>query len=230
MENLTNTYNERKMIICQSAYNDMVNFIGTQPAESGGALFGYTNDFIVRKFVADKDAITTGSTYTINADYINKHIDELGLMGLNLIGMGHSHPKGSSMLSSLDFRYFENLLQNYLNLDRFFAPVLHTIPDGGHQMFAYELTPNGKEAVEVNIEIVPDHYRTEADKPREVLKPTSSKSYRSFDFWQFPVLSWMKKFVELEALVLLAMLAAFSIYGIIKLGPVIIHSLLDLLS
>ena len=43
------------MAFTNNAYHDIVNTIGRIPAESGGLLFGYLEDYVVREFVILQD-------------------------------------------------------------------------------------------------------------------------------------------------------------------------------
>ena len=90
-----NTIHTEKMRIAESAFNEIINHIASKPAESGGALFGTEDDYIIYKYIPDTHAQTTRSTYTINSDYLNPIIKKLWEEeGLSLIGIVHSHPHG----------------------------------------------------------------------------------------------------------------------------------------
>jgi hypothetical protein len=75
---MKNTKNSSSKIqILQHVYNEIVNTIGSRPAESGGLLFGKEDDIIVRKFVFDKNARTTRSAYTFDVEYLNPEIKRI---------------------------------------------------------------------------------------------------------------------------------------------------------
>ncbi len=152
------------MVICESAFNGIVNFIANQKCETGGALFGKEDDYIIRKFVPDVDAKTSHSTYEINTDYINSVIKRYWEQEqLSLLGIVHSHPKGFSRLSGPDIAYFRNLLQKSINRKRFFAPIVHTLQDGGFQILPFEIASDGTTISKHHITIVPNNYRAKED-------------------------------------------------------------------
>lgn len=152
-----------KMQITESAFNEIVNFIGAKPAESGGALFGREDDYVIRKFVPDVNAKTSRATYTINTDYLNPVIKKLWEEdGLSLIGIVHSHPNGLSSLSRPDLHYFGDLLKTSLTRRKFFAPIVFTIPDGGFKLFPHILNNEGGYSSTAQLDLVPDGYGMKA--------------------------------------------------------------------
>lgn len=157
-----------KMQITETAFNEIINFIGAKPAESGGALFGEEDDYVIRKFVPDINAKTSRATYTINTDYINPVIKKLWEEeGLSLIGIIHSHPRGYSSLSGPDLQYFGDLLTTSLKRKRFYAPIVFTIPDGGFKLFPHILNNEGGYNSTAQLDIVPDKYVVISDKTKK---------------------------------------------------------------
>lgn len=151
---------KQTMKICESAHNEIINFIASKPAESGGALFGREDDYVIQKFVPDVYAKTSNSTYTINTDYLNPIIKKLWKEeGLSLLGIVHSHPHGYKTLSEPDKTYFKGLL-GMINRDRFFAPIVFTIPDGGFKLHPHVLDKNGEFQYTAILELVADSYRS----------------------------------------------------------------------
>jgi proteasome lid subunit RPN8/RPN11 len=129
--------NKQYMKITNDAYCAMLNYIGSRPAESGGALFGFENDYVIRHFIPDEHAITTGSSYTMDTDFLNKMIKKLYREdGLSLIGIVHSHPKGHKHLSPPDKKYFTDLL-NDIPREKFYTPIVFALPDGEINVFPY---------------------------------------------------------------------------------------------
>lgn len=162
---MKNSNNIEKMQITESAFNEIINFIGAKPAESGGALFGREDDYIIQKFVPDVDAKTSRATYTINTDYLNPVIKKLWEEeGLSLIGIVHSHPRGYSTLSGPDLNYFGDLLTTSITRKRFYAPIVFTIPDGGFKLFPHILNNEGEYTATAQLEIVSDNYGKKINK------------------------------------------------------------------
>ena len=109
---ITKSNGRPKMQILESAYNEIINTIGSRPAESGGLLFGKEDDMIVRKFVFDKHAQTTRSTYTFNTEFLNPEIKRIwNDEGLSCIGFIHSHPHGYGRPSPPDIEYFASMFE-----------------------------------------------------------------------------------------------------------------------
>lgn len=154
----------------ESAYNQIINDIGSRPAESGGLLFGREEDYVVRKIVHDKHAETTKSSYTFNTDFLNPIIKKLwSEEKLSCLGFIHSHPYGFSRLSSPDVSYFRDMF-SYMKRKYFITPVVFTLPDGGFKLNAYVLPYNTIEPLNANIELVPDDYYEEIKSETPVLK------------------------------------------------------------
>ena len=146
------------MKICESALYALINFVGAQKAESGGLLFGKEDDYVIREFIPDIYAETTGSTYSINSDYLNPKIHEKWVKeALSVIGVGHAHPPGSPSPSNPDIKYFTDLLKN-MPRKHFFTPIIFTVPDGGFSIHPYVFTGDQKFPVKTTWEVVPDDY------------------------------------------------------------------------
>lgn len=142
-----------------SSYNEIINKIGSTPAETGGLLFGKEDDFIVRKFVFDKHAKVTKSTYTFNVEYLNSEIKRLwDDEGLSCIGFIHSHPRGCGQPSPPDIQYFSNMFK-YMPRKLYLTPIVYTVPDGGFELRPYILR-NGSVHAECasKVELLPDEF------------------------------------------------------------------------
>ncbi len=158
-----NTKNTETMKITNSAYYAMLNYIGSLPAESGGALFGYEEDNVIRRFVPDEDAQTTSSSYTMNTDFLNPTIKQLWENeSLSLLGIAHSHPQGSKYLSNPDKNYFTDLLKD-MPRKKFYTPIIFAMPDGKLDVFPYVFSQNSKTPNAIPIEIVPDDHTNQTD-------------------------------------------------------------------
>ena len=169
-----------KMQFLENAFNEIVTTIGYRPAESGGLLFGKEDDYIVRKFVFDKHAKVTGSTYTFNTDFLNPEIKRLWEEeSLSCIGFIHSHPKGYGKLSQPDIEYFNSMFK-CMPRKKYLTPIVFTIPDGGFKLNAFIL-PNGlKETIKADVEILPDDYFSPVLTPDnfEIIAPILKDSKR----------------------------------------------------
>ena len=170
-----NTKNKRpKMQFLESAYNEIISTIGSLPAESGGLLFGKEDDFVVRKFVFDKNARTTRSTYTFNTDFLNPEIKRLwNDEGLSCIGFIHSHPHGYGRLSPPDVQYFSSMFES-MPRKHYLTPIVFTIPDGGFKINAHILPNGSTETISADVQILPDDYFETGEieeKTEPVVKP-----------------------------------------------------------
>ena len=154
--NLNNT--RPKMQFLETAYNEIISTIGNLSAESGGLLFGKEDDFVVRKFVFDKNARTTRSTYTFNTDFLNPEIKRLwNDEGLSCIGFIHSHPHGYGRLSPPDVQYFSSMFES-MPRKHYLTPIVFTIPDGGFKLNAHILPNGSTETISADVQILPDDY------------------------------------------------------------------------
>lgn len=148
-----------KMKILESAYNEIISTIGSRPAESGGLLFGKEDDMIVRKFVFDKHARTTRSTYTFNTEFLNPEIKRIwNEEGLSCIGFIHSHPHGYGRLSPPDVEYFSSMFE-CMPRKHYITPIVFTVPDGGFKINAHILKNGERNTYSADIVVLPDDYQ-----------------------------------------------------------------------
>ena len=162
-----------KMKILESAYNEIINTIGSRPAESGGLLFGSEENMIVQKFVFDKHARTTRSTYTFNTDFLNPEIKRIwNDEGLSCIGFIHSHPHGSGRLSPPDVEYFSSMFE-CMPRKHYITPIVFTVPDGGFKLNAHILPNQSRETINADVEVLPDDYFQNKVSPIEKQSPES---------------------------------------------------------
>lgn len=154
----------------ESSFNDIVNTIGFNKAETGGLLFGNEEDYIVRKIVFDKNAKTTSASYTFNTEFLNPEIKRLwNEERLSCIGFIHSHPIGYAKPSPPDISYFTSMFQ-YMPRKQYIIPIVFTVPDGGFKLNGFIL-PNGTDVpVKANIELLPDNFTKEPDNFTPVVK------------------------------------------------------------
>ncbi|MEM6719190.1 MAG: Mov34/MPN/PAD-1 family protein [Bacteroidota bacterium] len=164
---------KNKTHITTKAYHQMLTTVGSVAAEAGGLLFGTSNDYVVQEFVYDKDAVTSRSTYTFNAPYLNTMIDKMRKKGLELIGFFHSHPPGATQLSSPDRMYFTSQFKNFPHLEFFVVPLMFPATDGKYNFIPFIINKDG-EVTKTELELVPNDYKAFTERPPELLPPIPS--------------------------------------------------------
>lgn len=182
-----------KMRILETPFNEIVNTIGSLPAESGGLLFGKEDDMIVRKFVFDEHAQTTRSSYTFNTEFLNPEIKRIwNEEGLSCIGFIHSHPYGYSRPSPPDINYFTSMFED-MPRKHYITPIVFTVPDGGFKMNAFVLPNQSKDPIKADVEILPDDYfqTEEVDAPKEELPQSQSVKYKQNRFYKVIQTVWV---------------------------------------
>lgn len=147
------------MKMTHEAYYAMLNYLGSRPAESGGILFGYENDFVIRKFIPDEFASTTRNSYTMSTDFINLKIRKLWEEEqLSLLGIVHSHPYGNKFPSSPDSQYFSDLM-TYIGLDVFYTPIINALADGELDCHHYAFEKDSPKPIPTRLLLVEDNYQ-----------------------------------------------------------------------
>ncbi|UOY05011.1 Mov34/MPN/PAD-1 family protein [Muricauda sp. SCSIO 64092] len=147
-----------KTRITTSAYNEMLKTVGSHKAEKGGLLFGSRKDWVVTKFLYDRDAKTTSGTYTFNVGYLNPMIEKLGNQGYELLGFAHSHPAFCKTLSAQDRQYFASQFKN-IPVDKFLVPLMFPATDGTYDFIPYVFYKDGR-VEQTELDILPDDYAT----------------------------------------------------------------------
>lgn len=172
-----------KTRITLSAYHQMIRSVGSRPAESGGLLFGSREDWVVTKFLFDRDAETSKTTYSFNVGYLNLMIEKLGEEGLQLLGFFHSHPSYCRELSMADREYFQSQFKN-IPVDRFLTPLMFPAVDGVYDFIPYIYHKDGR-VEQTPLEILPDDYTItraldiEVSEPQQIL-PIQEKRWFTF--------------------------------------------------
>lgn len=223
------------MRVTQSAFFDMVNYIGANSAEKGGFFFGYEHDHVLRRFIPDRNAATTGSSYAIDADGMNPIIKELWKNEeLQTKGIIHSHPKGSTRLSSADLIYF-NDLRTYVKRKYWFAPLVQTIQDGGLKVFPYVFVEGSDQPHPTKLEVVADDFCepiaiSKKEAKESVVKPATSNEFVFILNQTTPTQPRERNKVIEISLVILAAAAVFSLvyFGTLYGLPKIINFILNL--
>lgn len=210
------------MKITTSAYNDMIKTVGSRPAEAGGLLIGSRTDWVVTRFLYDKDAKTTTTSYSFNAPFLNSQLDKLADEDLQLLGFFHSHPQGCRELSTPDREYFKRQFKN-IPVDKFLTPLMLSAVDGSYDFIPYVFHKDGR-TQEVELEVVPDNYKdylaTDTKVTTEVEVPVApvpmAIAYRLVAFYK--ALLWMVLLTGLVCFTL-AMLTELYTYFANLLNP-----------
>lgn len=228
------------MQITESAFFEVINYIGGQKAESGGLLFGSEEDWVIRKFIPDTNAQTTRASYTINTDQMNPVIRKIWEEeGLSLLGIIHSHPRGSKSPSSPDRNYFENLL-NRIKRKNFYVPIVFTIPDGGFKFFPYVYQNNDPELLSAQLEVVPDDYSQNEELKPEIAKNPQEEVQKSpapiINVEVFTAPAKLKlwdrvqnRFFSILPAILLAYIVCLFVYASWRLTPVFVEFIIKTL-
>lgn len=164
----------------------MLQTVGSRPAESGGLLFGSRKDYVITKFLFDKDAETTRNTYSFNVGYLNPMIEKLGEEGLQLLGFVHSHPKAYKRLSEPDRDYFQRQFKN-IPVDKFLTPLMFPATDGTYDFIPFVIYKDGT-VERTELDILPDDYSTYVVSDIEVASPeypTLTKKRKAFPFSRY---------------------------------------------
>ncbi|WP_396602071.1 Mov34/MPN/PAD-1 family protein [Algibacter sp. R77976] len=175
------------MKITTSAYTEMLKTVGSRPAESGGLLFGSRKDWVVTKFLYDKNAKTTKSSYSFNVGYLNPMMDTLAEEGLQLLGFFHSHPQGYKQLSEPDKMYFEKQFNN-IPVDKFLVPLMFPATDGTYDFVPYVFHKDGR-VEKTTLELLPDDYTNylpsgELSLPNQIASTITAKPFSFKDYYK----------------------------------------------
>ncbi len=125
------------MFFGPEAYRQILETVGSFPAESGGILLGSRDDYVVRKFIFDESGSCSPGGYDPDVDFLNPLVKkEWEENGLALVGFVHSHPRGVSRLSGDwgngigDMGYLKRIFQYIPALEKFLVPIIYSKADG----------------------------------------------------------------------------------------------------
>lgn len=99
----------RMVQMSQETFDGIIEAIGTQEPEQGGAL-GMDKNGVVTHFYHDEDASVSGCTYTPSNKEITQVIQRWEQDGIRFCGMIHSHPGTAGVPSPGDMEYAERIL------------------------------------------------------------------------------------------------------------------------
>ncbi|MGC4129241.1 MAG: Mov34/MPN/PAD-1 family protein [Bergeyella sp.] len=161
----------KKFRITTDAHQNIIKKIGSKAPEQGGILLG--KDGVITDFVYDEFAKTSGSTYSLNVEFLNPIIKKFKNEGKELLGIIHSHPFGASRLSNPDKEYFAGILNKATDVDFLFTPIVFSGRETEFHMFPYVFYKDGT-IEELELEILPNDYEEYIQKDENIQKPDRS--------------------------------------------------------
>lgn len=118
--------------ITRSVYRQIERTLGCHQPERGGLLGGCRkNGLITHFFHDDSPLLANASTYEPNHTAVNAVLKQWNAMGIDLIGMVHSHPGNFSLPSSADCEYARRILAHNAAIQHFFMPIVLTRVSSG---------------------------------------------------------------------------------------------------
>ncbi len=111
----------------QPCFLEMMMELTSKPPEQAGMLFGPINDrSLITHFCLDENGIGTPATFTIDADFVNRKIQQFKQVDMEMKGIAHSHPGYFNRLSGGDLAYLDRLLGNPKNrgTEMIFMPII----------------------------------------------------------------------------------------------------------
>lgn len=129
----------KRFRICASALAAIERTIGTVPAETGGLLLGDPSTNTVTRFVFDSAAETGAAIYHPDVAFLNAEIDRAEKIGLYVLGIVHSHPKGIIHPSGPDLSAAYNNITGGGNdhLTTWLLPIVQTKAHGAFEFHPY---------------------------------------------------------------------------------------------
>ncbi|MCZ4500874.1 MAG: protein similar to deubiquitination enzyme, partial [Marmoricola sp.] len=120
------------LVFTQTAYDAIRTTIGASPAETGGPLGGTRGSAVIKEFYPDESSNRTRVTYYPDFEHLNDMFrDVWNPAGINLLGVVHSHPRGSVRPSRPDVEYAGRIMEAIPEMDQFVLPIVQTLPDTG---------------------------------------------------------------------------------------------------
>jgi proteasome lid subunit RPN8/RPN11 len=116
--------------------------ISAHPNEACGIVFGLKNH--ITGFLPVSNISTDGSKFILDPDEHIKALYEIDQMGIQDLGIYHSHPFGPDHPSETDIR------ENSSNTQTFFIISGHSDKWG---LKAFNITPNGFTAIDIKVEL-----------------------------------------------------------------------------
>ena len=129
----------------QSAYEHILETVGTFKPESGGILLGNPINYMVQKFVFDKNGNNFSYGYDPDVDFLNEVLKrEWEENNLDFLGFIHYHPRGVEHLSGDhgdgigDLGYIKKIFNAMPTLNKILVPIVYSNYDSkGFRIFPY---------------------------------------------------------------------------------------------
>lgn len=152
------------MTFFESAYNHIKDTVGYLPVEKGGILLGDRGDFVVRKFIFDRNGRTSTGAYDPDMVYINKIVkEEWNKNRLAYLGTVHSHPNSHPQLTKGftsnigDIAYIKTILKAIPDLQQLLVPIIFSEASGEYKIFPYVAHRDDPDNYQLaDLEIIPD--------------------------------------------------------------------------
>lgn len=119
------------------AFNDILKTVGSLKSETGGILLGKPANYIVQKFIFDKNGRNFSYGYDPDVDFLNQVLkEEWDRNQLDFLGFVHSHPRGIQYLSSDqgngigDLGYIKKIFEHMPTLEKLLVPIVYSMYDG----------------------------------------------------------------------------------------------------
>lgn len=164
------TFRSQSIRFSKSAYAKIQETLGTLKPEQGGILGISNEEDIVDFFVHDKKADVGTYEYSPNVSYIDEVINnEWAPNGIEFVGFIHSHPYGSSRLSSADIQYAKRIMKAF-GLSYLFMPLANSNQDASFQIHGYYVQKKGT-VIPCEIEVVDEEEGVDLleDEEQEIL-------------------------------------------------------------
>ena len=131
----------RTFTINDSVLNEILESIGSIPAESGGIL-GLQKGEEITRFFFDSVAAKTSATYSPSTDILDGVINGWEEDGVAFCGFIHSHPRGCLRPSLGDIHYAKAIL-DALDMDELLLPIVQHEEDGAVLLYPYVVRQDG---------------------------------------------------------------------------------------
>lgn len=122
------------LLMATTAYFAMMADLISRPVEAGGVLIGPIDHDSVTHYVPDATGRATTASFTFDHEQINELLRRYVPLGLDVKGVGHSHPAGCLAPSSGDLQFVCDCFTKASpsECDRFYLPIVV-----GKRLFPY---------------------------------------------------------------------------------------------
>lgn len=171
------------MIILDTEFNKIREYLGLFSPERGGALFGPIDQPVITYFHFDEYAQTTSVTYVPSLQLIESSKSIEQNMGLQFKGIIHSHPAGFTHPSQGDAISVESLFQVNPHLSKIDLPIVQMCRSVKDESFIYwykavKIAHSKNILNGQTIKIYSEEYRVlELEKHAKVLKKILNQNF-----------------------------------------------------